>query len=110
MAIENKRIVAIAWYGREDYREIRELMDDGYVLPQSYDTWRQRATTVELIERAVGSIVLRAPILPAPFAAWCDATNQNPDVHARTRHVNLAIGDYCAGFALIVPSRFEHQA
>jgi hypothetical protein len=106
---ENRRIVAIAWYSREDYREIRELMDDGYVLPEDYELWRRRAGTVLLIERARGSIVLRARILPVPFAAWCDATNQRPDVHARTRHVNLAIEDYCAGFTLAAPAGFEHS-
>jgi len=110
VAGENRKIIAIAWYSREDYHEIRELMDDGYVLPLNYDTWRQRAATVELIERAMGSVVLRAPILPGPFGAWCHATNQCPDVRARTRHVNLAIEDFCAGFTLLAPSGFEHSA
>ena len=100
MTGENRKVVAIAWYSREDYSEIRELMEDGYVLPEDYELWRRRAGTVLLIELTKGSVVLRAPILPGPFAAWCQATNQCPDALARTRHVNLAIQDYCAGYTL----------
>lgn len=110
MAIENKKVVAIAWYNRADYAEIRELMDDGYVLPEDYEVWRRRASAVLLIEESRGSVVIRASILPGPFAAWCEATNQLPDVRARTRHVNLAIEDYCAGFTIMSTVRASQVA
>jgi hypothetical protein len=99
IAPENRRAVAIAWYTREDYDEIKLLMDDGDVLPDDYDVWRRRVEAILRIEQARGSVVLKAMIYPRPFLAWCNATGQAPDVHARTRHVNLAIEDYCAGYA-----------
>ncbi len=96
---ENRRTVAIAWYNRDDYDEIRVVMDDGKVLPDDYDVWRRRVDAIMRIEQARGSVVLKAMIYPRPFLAWCGATSQRPDVRARTRHLNLAIEDYCAGFA-----------
>jgi hypothetical protein len=96
---ENRRTVAIAWYNRDDYDEIRLVMGDGGVLPEDYDVWRRRVDAIMRIEQARGSVVLKAMIYPGPFLAWCSATGQRPDVHARTRHVNLAIEDYAAGYS-----------
>ena len=42
------------------------------------------------------SIVIKARILPEAFIDWCLGTNQRPNVSSRTRHVNLAIEDYCS--------------
>ena len=99
MTPENRRTVAIAWYNREDYEEIKLVMDDGSVLPDDYEVWRRRVEAILRIEQARGSVVLKAMIYPDPFVAWCSATGQHPDVQARTRHVNLAIEDYCAGYS-----------
>ena len=99
MSSKNRRIVAIAWYDREAYEEIRTLMDDGEVLPETYDAWLGQAFRVVATEKSRGSIVIKARILPDPFIDWCLATNQRPNVSSRTRHVNLAIEDYCSSYA-----------
>jgi hypothetical protein len=95
---QSRRTVAIGWYQREDYARIKLLMEDGHVLPQNFDVWLVQAEAVVRIEKSRGSVVLKAIILPEPFAAWCRATNQRPNVNARTAHVNLAIEDYCSGY------------
>lgn len=99
MSCESRRTVAIAWYHRQDYDLIRHAMDDGDVLPEDYDTWLRRVEAIVRIETSRGSVVLKALILPGPFVAWCRATNQRPDVAARTGHVNLALEDYCSGYS-----------
>lgn len=93
---ENARTVGIAWYQRNEYFDARAVMDDAQLLPIDYDAWLRTAELVVLLEEAKGSNVIRAPIRPKAFAAWCLATGQRPDVHARTRHVNLAVEDHCA--------------
>ena len=98
MKRENRKTVAIAWYHRADYERVRLLMEDGLVLPGSYDEWLRQVESVVRIERSRGSVVLKAMILPEAFVAWCKATSQRPNVDARTAHVNLAIDDYCSGY------------
>jgi len=104
---ENRRTVAIAWYHRDDYAKIKVLMDDGEVLPESYDAWLRQVESIVRIEQSRGSSVLKAVILPDAFVAWCKATSQRPNVDARTRHVNLAIEDYCAGYSPAVLLSYE---
>ena len=102
MNSKNRRIVAIAWYERETYEEIRALMDDGEVLPETYEAWLGQAFAVVTAETSRGSIVIKAGILPDAFIDWCLGTNQRPNVSSRTRHVNLAIEDYCSSHSASV--------
>lgn len=89
------RTVGIAWYKRDHYAEVRLMMADGHVLPEDYGTWLREAQKVATIEEAQGSAIVKALIVPKQFIDWCRATRQKPDVHARTRHVNAAIEDFC---------------
>ena len=97
MQAENADTFGIAWYEREEYPQVLAAMEDASIFPVDYDTWRRRVDAVARIEQARGSVVIKAPIYPAPFAAWCLATGLHVDVHARARYLNLAIDDYCAG-------------
>jgi len=101
MPHDNTRTVGIAWYDRREYAGARGVMADAHVLPVEYEAWLRTAELVVLLEEAKGSVVIRAPIRPAAFADWCSATGQRPDVHARTRHVNLAIDGHCAALRAI---------
>ena len=101
MQRDNTRTVGIAWYDRRDYAAARGVMADAQVLPVEYQAWLRTAELVVLLEEAKGSAVIRAPIRSAAFADWCQATGQRPDVHARTRHVNLAVDDHCAALRAI---------
>lgn len=89
------RTVGIAWYRREEYAEIRRVMDDAHVLPERYGDWLREAQKVATIEEAMGSAIVKALIVPALFVEWCRTTGQKRDVGARTRHVNEAIEDFC---------------
>jgi hypothetical protein len=69
------------------------------VLPETYDAWLGHVVAVVAAEKSRGSIVIKASILPDAFIDWCLATNQRPNVASRTRHVNLAIEDYCSSYS-----------
>lgn len=106
----NTRTVGIAWYDRNEYPSARNAMTDAQSLPLDYDAWLRTAELVIMLEEARGSDVIRAPIHPTTFAAWCRATGQKPDIHARTRHVNLAVEDYCAAMRTIRADTFVEDA
>jgi len=90
------RTIGIAWYRREDYREIRSVMEDAHILPSDYETWLRRAQVVVRLEEAKGSDVVKATVHPALFATWCHESAIRPDANARARHVNLAVEDFCS--------------
>jgi hypothetical protein len=93
---KNARTIGIVWYERDSYAEARGVMEDAQVLPRAYETWLRAARSVIQLEHAKGSDIVKATIDPDAFFAWCLATGQRADALARTRHVNLAIDDYCS--------------
>jgi len=95
MTSRKARTIGIVWYHRDSYAEARGAMEDAHLLPEDYDTWLRAARSVIQLEHAKGSDIVKATIDPDAFFAWCMATGQRADVRARTRHVNLAIDDYC---------------
>lgn len=78
------RAIGIAWYSREDYPRVLDVMDDADKLPRTYDRWRELAEAGEGREKAAGHIVVRAVIEPEEFVAWCRARGLNVDSKART--------------------------
>ncbi len=77
-------IVGMAWYERDDYPRILEIMEDAEKLPRTYDEWKQRAELGESQMRAAGRRVVRAIIKPEEFVAWCATNGHNVDTNGRT--------------------------
>lgn len=77
------RATGIAWYYRQDYARILDIMIDAADLPRTYDQWRQRAEKLQReIERA-GGIAVPAIIDPDTFPDWCRARGLNVDAEGR---------------------------
>ena len=93
---KDARTIGIAWYNRNDYPELRGVMEDAHVLPLSYESWLRIAVGIVKLEQAKGSRIVKAMIDPETFVAWCRATGQRIDAAARTRYVNLEIENYCS--------------
>ncbi|MBW7966771.1 hypothetical protein [Bradyrhizobium sp. BR 10261] len=76
--------VGISWFNREDYPRILEIMVDAYVLPPTYERWREMAESQERRAKASGLAVVRAVIKPEEFVAWCAKEGLDVDAKART--------------------------
>jgi hypothetical protein len=92
----NATTIGIAWYRREDYPELRGIMEDAHVLPLTYDGWLRLAVAIVRLAHSRGCRVVKTAIEPETFSAWCRATGQRPDVSARTQFVNLEVENYCS--------------
>ncbi len=75
--------VGIAWYRREDYRRILEIMEDAAELPATYDEFLAMFARGERMLKAAGRIVVRAQIEPDKFIAWCRHRHMKLDTQAR---------------------------
>lgn len=72
--MQKRRDVA-AWYRREDYQRIREIMDDGDKLPATFDEWEIRAKR-QMADAARMGFTLESVILdPDEFIAYCRTKN-----------------------------------
>ena len=78
--------VGIAWYAREDYGRILEVMADADLMPDTFDAWSERATEVEAQLKARGFRVLRVALRPEAFLAWCQASDVPADAEARCQY------------------------
>lgn len=72
-----------AWYLRDDYENIRKIMDDGDQFPSTFDAWEIRAKGT-VASAAGAGIVLKPVILNSEkFAAYCRDKNIPCDSKAR---------------------------
>jgi len=77
--------VGFAWYRREDYPHIREIMVDRDKMHDTYDEWLADFERGELALVLEGHKVVRIVIDPREFPAWCLARGMVPNAEARSR-------------------------
>jgi hypothetical protein len=74
-----------AWFRREDYQRIRQIMDDGDRLPPEFDAWEERAKA-QAEEAARHDLIITPIILdPDEFLAFCETENLAPSREARAK-------------------------
>jgi hypothetical protein len=59
-----------AWFRREHYDHIREIMEDGERLPPSFDQWEQLAKSQVENARRGGIIIKPGMLDPDKFIQW----------------------------------------
>ncbi|CCG07908.1 hypothetical protein [Pararhodospirillum photometricum] len=79
------RIIGMAWFRREDWPRVRDIMEDADALPATYEKWLYRAEKGEKLMGKSGVVVKRAYIDPETFPDWCAAHSLNIDAQGRTR-------------------------
>jgi hypothetical protein len=79
------RAMGLAWYAREDYPRILEIMADAQTLPATYEKWLKLAEEIERGMMSQDHVVVRAVIDPDEFPAWCAARGLNVDADGRKR-------------------------
>lgn len=80
-------MVRLAWYRREDYPRILEMMADRSEMHDTYDEWLRDAQRVEQRLVSEGHAVTQVIIEPEIFRSWCDQHNLKPVGKARSRFV-----------------------
>jgi hypothetical protein len=75
--------VGLAWYERQDYQRVLDIMEDAESLPATYDEWLVNAERIESDLQNRGHIVVRAMISSDEFVAWCDARGLKVNAQAR---------------------------
>lgn len=83
--------VALPWYAAEHYEALRQSLSDGGKLPVQYEAWRASTEQVEREVQCSGVEVVRVPIEPDTFAAWCKDAGLPPDGTARARYAAEAL-------------------
>lgn len=79
------RRVGLPWYSLAHYDALRRYLADGAKLPEQYAVWLVSAEQVERQVQRSGVEVVRVPIEPDAFTAWCERTGSASDGSARAR-------------------------
>jgi hypothetical protein len=79
--------VGLAWYRREDYPRILEMMADRSEMHDTYDEWLRDVERLEQRLMSEGHAVTHVIIDPEIFPSWCDQHNLKPVAKARSRFV-----------------------
>lgn len=85
------RRVALPWYAAEHYDALRQSLSDGANLPARYEAWLISTEQVECEVQRSGVEVVRVPIEPDTFAAWCEDAGLPADGLARVRYATEAL-------------------
>lgn len=64
-------IVGMAWYKPENFKRVRAMYDDGYMLQTTYPDWLATAELGYLHNQSRGVKVVRVDIDPEEFPRWC---------------------------------------
>lgn len=92
--MDRPRRVGLPWYEPDCYDALRARLADGDRLPPRYETWRNATEQMEREVQRSGVAVVRVPIAPDAFAAWCAQAGLSPDAVARARYAAEAlVGD-----------------
>ena len=81
-------VIALAWYQREDYPRILQIMKDASTLPQTYDRWLEKETARERLAMHSDKTVVKALINPETFPDWCRINGVKADAKGRMRFAN----------------------
>jgi len=76
---------ALAWYRREDYPRVLEMMADRSEMHDTYDEWLRDSEGVEQHLVSEGQAVTRVIIDPGKFRSWCEQHSLKPVGKARSR-------------------------
>ena len=75
--------VGVPWIKESEYSDVKELMEDGDTMPDSYSEWESGAESVESKFEEAGHRTIRVFIHPKEFEEWCEANNIAPGSQAR---------------------------
>ncbi len=89
--MDRPRRVGLPWYALEHYQALRASLADGAKLPPEHETWRIATEQMEREVQRSGVEVVRVPIEPEAFAAWCENAGLSRDAAARARYAAAAL-------------------
>jgi hypothetical protein len=76
-----------AWYRREDWLRIREIMDDGGQFPLNFDEWEKTAKRQLADTKSQGIIIKPVTLDPDEFLAFCNANGTSCSGEMRGKFV-----------------------
>lgn len=88
MTSSTSSALAVPWFRREDYYELRKTFPDGDNLPGRYDRWLRQAERIVEAAHAEKRVVVKATIDPREFSDWCRARGLSLDADARQQYAD----------------------
>ncbi len=78
-------VQAMVWYKKEHWDTLKEMFEDGDMLPPTYEEWLKRAEAMKDQVQAAGDAVIKVFIDPDTFPAWCEKKGLPMNSEARSQ-------------------------
>ena len=78
--------VAFEWFERDDYPNIRQVMEDKHRLPASFEDWEKSAEAGEQELTNSHHTVVRTTIESHAFASWCREHDLKANAQSRLKY------------------------
>lgn len=78
------RAIGFAWFRREDYPRIRQIMADADEMPPTWEKWFYGAEKRFKHLAQHGIAIEKVVLDPDVFSRWCEARGLNIDAEARS--------------------------
>ena len=75
----------MVWYKEEHWATLKEMFEDGDMLPTSYAAWHSRAEKMKADAEQAGDVVIKVFIDPETFPEWCKAKDLPMNSEARSQ-------------------------
>jgi len=83
--IQQPSVQALVWYKEEHWATLKEMFEDGDMLPASFEAWHTRAEKMKADAEAAGDAVIKVYIDPETFPEWCKAKGLPMNSEARSQ-------------------------
>lgn len=83
---EQEVVYSYAWYQADDWKQLKQTIEDPSTLDDTYAEWRHNAEDAIKEIRANGHTINKISIKIDQLMAWCDAKGVKPDSSARAEY------------------------
>lgn len=81
--------IAIPFFTAQQWREAKNIMEDGHTFEASYAEFVQRVINAEATLRRQGKATIRIHIEPQVFAQWCKASGRKINAESRAHYAAI---------------------
>ncbi len=75
----------MVWYREEHWATLKQMFDDGDLLPASFADWLARAEKMKADAESAGDAVIKVYIDPQTFPQWCASKGLPMNSEARSQ-------------------------
>lgn len=93
MAHKPQQVTVLAWYSKEQWKQLKRRAADAHLLDETYDEWLEEMNRLVRRLKQEGNAFVKCFVDIAEIELWCQEENVPLDAKARSRYVTEVARD-----------------